>query len=91
MIQFLDHWYIGTGEGRDNEVSESLGSTGVAVNSFARDVFVDEKELDFSSRHPGGAHVLFADGAVAFIAESIRRETWSAMGTRAGGDLVGGR
>jgi prepilin-type N-terminal cleavage/methylation domain-containing protein/prepilin-type processing-associated H-X9-DG protein len=89
MTQFLDHWYIGTGEGRDNEVSESLGSTGVAVNSFALDVFVDEKELDFSSRHPGGAHVLLADGAVAFVSESINRATWTALGTRAGGEVVG--
>ena len=55
QTQFLDHWYVGTMEGRGNEVSESMGSTGVAINSFLRDVFVDEKELAFSSHHSGGA------------------------------------
>ena len=91
MSQYLDHWYIGTAEGRDNEISELLGSTGVAVNSFSREVFVDEQELDFSSRHPGGAQIVLADGAVAFIAETIDRDTWRAMGTRAGTEVVGGR
>ena len=89
MNQFLDHWYGGTLEGRDNEISESMGSTGVAINSFRLPVFVDEKELDFSSRHPGGAQVVFADGAVRFLTETIDRRTWSALGTRHGGEAVG--
>jgi prepilin-type processing-associated H-X9-DG protein len=89
LQQYLDHWYIGTAEGRGNEISEVVGSTGIAVNSFLRDVFVDEQELDFSSRHPGGAQVVLADGAVSFIAESIDRDTWRAMGTRAGGEVLG--
>ncbi len=87
--QFLDHWYIGTLEGYGNEVSESMGSTGVAINAFARSVFVDEKELCFSSRHPDGGQVLLADGSVLFIAENIDQITWSAMGTRRGGEVVG--
>ncbi len=86
--QFLDHWYIGTLEGYGNEVSESMGSTGVAINSFGLSVFVDEKELCFSSRHPAGGQVVFADGAVSFIAETIDRTTWSAMGTRRGREVV---
>ncbi len=91
LNQFLDHWYVGTIEGRFNEISESMGSTGVAVNSFLRDVFVDEKELAFSSHHPGGAQVVLADGAVVFIAETIDRNTWSSLGTRAGGETVAAR
>jgi len=87
--QFLDHWYIGTLEGYDNEVSESMGSTGVAINSFELSVFVDEMELSFSSRHPAGGQVLLADGSVSFISEGIDRATWSAMGTRDGGEVVG--
>lgn len=87
--QFLDHWYIGTLEGYGNEVSESMGSTGVAVNSFDLPVFVDEKELSFSSRHPGGAQVVLADGSVAFITRGIDPVTWGAMGTRDGREVVG--
>jgi prepilin-type N-terminal cleavage/methylation domain-containing protein/prepilin-type processing-associated H-X9-DG protein len=88
MNQFLDHWYIGTLEGLGNEISESMGSTGVAINSFALPVFVDEKELAFSSRHPGGTQVVFADGAVWFIAQTIDRNIWSALGTRNGREVA---
>jgi prepilin-type N-terminal cleavage/methylation domain-containing protein/prepilin-type processing-associated H-X9-DG protein len=88
--QFIDHWYIGTPEGRGNEVSESMGSTAVPVNAFKDpSLFVDERELSYSSRHFGGAQVIFADGHVAFISETIDRATWGALGTRAGGDIPG--
>lgn len=86
--QFLDHWYIGTLEGLTNEISESMGSTGVAINSHKLDVFVDEKELAIGSHHPGGALVVFADGAVRFVAESVDRATWSALGTRHGREVA---
>jgi prepilin-type N-terminal cleavage/methylation domain-containing protein/prepilin-type processing-associated H-X9-DG protein len=49
---------------------------------------------DFSSNHPGGANLLFADGSVHFL-QSItsdgpeRRALW-ALGTRAGGETVQG-
>jgi prepilin-type processing-associated H-X9-DG protein/prepilin-type N-terminal cleavage/methylation domain-containing protein len=55
---------------------------------------------DFSSRHPGGANILFADGHVSFLhsipfdnqdgsysAESV---VFQALGTRAGGEVVQG-
>ncbi len=91
LNQFLDHWYIGTLEGLGNEISEAMGSTGVAISSYKLDVFVDEKELAFSSHHPGGVQVVFADGGVTFVGETIDRDTWSAMGTRHGGDIVKSR
>jgi prepilin-type N-terminal cleavage/methylation domain-containing protein len=87
--QFLDHWYIGTLEGLTNEISEGMGSTGVAINSHKLDVFVDEKELAIGSHHPGGALVAFADGAVRLVAESVDRAAWSALGTRHGREVVG--
>ena len=81
--QYLDHWYIGTPEGTGNEISESMASTGVAINSYGLSVFVDEKELAYSSRHAAnGAQVAFADGHVRLVEESIDRDVWSAMGTR---------
>jgi prepilin-type N-terminal cleavage/methylation domain-containing protein/prepilin-type processing-associated H-X9-DG protein len=41
-----------------------------------------------SSFHPGGANVLFADGSVHFITNSVTPANWVAMGTRAGNDEV---
>jgi prepilin-type N-terminal cleavage/methylation domain-containing protein/prepilin-type processing-associated H-X9-DG protein len=41
-----------------------------------------------SSAHPGGANVLFGDGAVKFIKSSIGYPTWWALGTRNGGEVV---
>lgn len=89
LQQFLDHWYIGTPEGFGNEISESMSSTACRINAW-RDssLFVDERELAYSSRHPGGVQLAFIDGHVQFIEETIDRHTWSAMGTRANGDIV---
>ena len=47
---------------------------------------------DFSSNHPGGANLLFADGSVRFVHNITsdgqeRRDLW-AMGTRAGDEVI---
>jgi prepilin-type N-terminal cleavage/methylation domain-containing protein len=42
------------------------------------------------SNHAGGAHVLFADGDTRFITDSIDPRVWSALGSRAGGEVVSG-
>ena len=41
-----------------------------------------------SSRHPGGVNTLFGDGSVKFIKDSVNLQTWRALGTRAGGEVV---
>jgi prepilin-type N-terminal cleavage/methylation domain-containing protein/prepilin-type processing-associated H-X9-DG protein len=40
------------------------------------------------SRHPGGANVLFGDGSVHFVKNSISVIVWMGLGTRAGGEVV---
>jgi prepilin-type N-terminal cleavage/methylation domain-containing protein/prepilin-type processing-associated H-X9-DG protein len=40
------------------------------------------------SYHPGGANGAFADGSVHFFKNSINPNTWRALGTRAGGEVV---
>ena len=42
-----------------------------------------------SSYHTNGVNVLFCDGSVHFIPNSISLVTWRAMGTRNGGEVVG--
>jgi prepilin-type processing-associated H-X9-DG protein len=41
-----------------------------------------------TSNHPGGVNVCFADGSVKFIKDSIAMQTWWAIGTRNGGEVV---
>jgi prepilin-type processing-associated H-X9-DG protein len=40
------------------------------------------------SRHPGGVNALFADGSVKFIKDSVALNTWWALGTKAGGEVI---
>jgi prepilin-type N-terminal cleavage/methylation domain-containing protein/prepilin-type processing-associated H-X9-DG protein len=41
-----------------------------------------------SSMHPGGVNVLMADGSVRFIKDSINLQTWWALGTKGGGEVL---
>ena len=41
-----------------------------------------------ASNHPGGCNVLFADGSVRFVKDSINRMTWWGLGTKAGGEVI---
>jgi prepilin-type N-terminal cleavage/methylation domain-containing protein/prepilin-type processing-associated H-X9-DG protein len=41
-----------------------------------------------SSNHPGGANVMFGDGSVKFIKDSINMQTWWALGTRNSGEVI---
>ena len=49
--------------------------------------FIDDK--DAASRHPGGVHVLFGDGSVRMIDDSIDLGVYRALSTRAGGEIDG--
>jgi prepilin-type N-terminal cleavage/methylation domain-containing protein/prepilin-type processing-associated H-X9-DG protein len=40
------------------------------------------------SWHPGGVNVTLADGSVRFVKDSISIQTWMALGTRAGGEVI---
>ena len=47
-----------------------------------------EMAFGTSSYHPGGVNVNFADGSVKFIKQTIATQTWWALGTRAGGEVI---
>jgi len=95
-----DHWAIGSDDvdtGNQGDMSEFLGSTGVPLNMLKpRNTDGSTQfgpnfaayELSFGSRHTQGANFLFADGSVKFIRSSISGPTFSALGTRAGGEVI---
>ncbi len=60
---------------------------GVSEGPFAPDG-VSEGPFGPSSQHEGGAQVLFLDGSVSFISNSIDREVFWALGTINGGESV---
>jgi prepilin-type processing-associated H-X9-DG protein len=41
-----------------------------------------------SSYHPGGVNVGFLDGSVEFIKDSVNLQTWGALSTKAGGEVI---
>ena len=42
------------------------------------------------SYHPGGVNTLLADGSVKYVKSSVDGNTWRALGTIAGGEVIGG-
>jgi prepilin-type N-terminal cleavage/methylation domain-containing protein/prepilin-type processing-associated H-X9-DG protein len=50
----------------------------------------DHTIIGASSRHPGGVNVGFLDGSVRFVKDTVAAQNWAALGTIAGGELVGG-
>jgi hypothetical protein len=45
--------------------------------------------LSARSRHVGGVQVLLGDGRVAFVTNTVSLETWQALGSPSGGEVVG--
>ena len=94
QTEIIDHWYIVSPEmspqpfDQSGDVSEAFGSTAVPINLFDRETeLVDHRELSFGSNHPGGTQVLYADGHITFVQETIDPLVWSAQGTRKNRDL----
>src|SRR5262245_46519304 len=41
-----------------------------------------------SSIHPGGVNVCFSDGSVRFVKDTVNQQTWWAVGSRAGSEVI---
>ncbi len=41
-----------------------------------------------TSQHPGGVNACMSDGSVKFVKDSVNRDTWWALGTRNGGEVL---
>jgi prepilin-type N-terminal cleavage/methylation domain-containing protein len=77
---------------RGNVVATYYSHT-LTPNSRFRDCIrgtgVDRGHLAIRSYHVGGAHVVLCDGAVRFVSDNINDGIWRAVGSKAGGDIVG--
>jgi prepilin-type processing-associated H-X9-DG protein len=45
-------------------------------------------QISFRSLHPGGLNFGMADGSVKFLKSSLSLQTYRALGTRAGGEVI---
>ena len=50
-----------------------------------------ENVIPFGSEHPGGAQLVFCDGHVEFLQDSIDFNLYQALSTRAGGEVIDSR
>ena len=97
--QAMDYWQLGApqtgtwepGGTGGTEFSEGIGSAGPRINSrLDQSVPGAVMEVSFGSYHVGGAMFGFADGSVRFLKETIDLATYRALGSRAGGEVIGG-
>ncbi len=75
------------------DFNEAMGSTAVPMN-YPKDTSVSGANLEayivsFGSKHTNGANFLLGDGSVRFIQSGIDAATYSGLGTRAGGEVLG--
>ena len=63
---------------RWNSCRSSCGGCGGDDSTFA----------NAQSNHSGGVNVLFADGSVKFVKDSVNQRTWMAIGTKGNGEVV---
>ncbi|NDH94443.1 MAG: DUF1559 domain-containing protein [Planctomycetia bacterium] len=76
--------WIGMAEGKSAAASRVVGVGEHMFNS------ADPHFEDFYSQHPSGINVVFADGHVAFISDSMTESVFQALATRSGGEVVSG-
>ena len=72
-----NHWMPPNSLGCDNTADGNTGGYASVQDAFPP-----------SSNHPGGVNMGMADGSVKFIKNTISLQTWWALGTRNGGEVI---
>ena len=75
--------WVGLVPGGEEATARFLGASDHTPNSPASHID------DFSSWHTGGVHLLFGDGRVRFLTQSVDLGTFRAITTRAGSEVMG--
>ena len=83
-----NYWFHGTG-------AQTLFNTVVPPNSktypwsFCSDGQIGAAAfVSANSNHPGGVNVLFGDGSVKFVKDTINQNIWWALGTKGTGEVI---
>jgi len=85
-----DYYYIKGHSWLQSGLGESLYNHNIPPNGFSclNGDNIIEGSWTCSSLHARGANVLFVDGHVSFVQESVSLPIWRALGTRANGELI---
>jgi prepilin-type N-terminal cleavage/methylation domain-containing protein/prepilin-type processing-associated H-X9-DG protein len=78
-------YYVGRGGGYLHTTPPNTKS---CVYSPSNTVANFPSWIGASSRHPGGVNVGFLDGSVKFIKNTVNYQTWHALATKAGGEII---
>ncbi len=89
-LQFSDGWgyawYVST---LYNHVAPpNWKGNDCGVGSSIMDVPSEHAIVSARSQHPGGANLLLGDGSIKFIKDTVSLQTWRALGTRSGGEVL---
>jgi prepilin-type N-terminal cleavage/methylation domain-containing protein/prepilin-type processing-associated H-X9-DG protein len=80
---WINH-FCGNGGGYSHIMTPNLNACDFTTNSHNPQITV----IGASSWHPGGANVGFLDGSVRFIKNAVSPQTWWALATKSGGEVV---
>jgi prepilin-type N-terminal cleavage/methylation domain-containing protein/prepilin-type processing-associated H-X9-DG protein len=86
------YWYVGNyAVSRYNHIMPPNGKSCACSGPGALNVRMNYKgtATTASSRHPGGVQVALADGSVRFVPQTIDINTWWALGSRDGAEVLG--
>ncbi len=81
---YWNWWAYGNGAIR----TAAIGPNARQLNGIPYDPWDWPNNFGFSSAHPGGVQIVYADGSVHFIADNIALPIYHAMATRAGGETA---
>jgi len=81
-------WWVGSDHVGWHDRVFSFTYKSYAINSTGGLGGVSQNRV-FSSLHTGGCHFLFGDGHIQFVSQNIDGNTYEALGTRAGNEVIG--
>jgi prepilin-type N-terminal cleavage/methylation domain-containing protein/prepilin-type processing-associated H-X9-DG protein len=85
-------WYGGEADahlGTSAPINFKLPANFDSLDAGSQQLLFEDRINAYGSGHPGGANFALSDGSVRFINDSISPVTFRALGTKAGGEVIG--